>query len=77
MEQMFKIPNRLIRQIIADLRKEGQPIGSDSRNGYYWCGNERELEPFINETKSRIYELTRLIKGVRKKFRELDQINLF
>lgn len=58
---MTMIPDREIREIIRELRKEGHPIGSGEK-GYWWIVDSGELKKTMANLKSRAFDLLRTVR---------------
>ncbi len=66
------VDNRIIREIISELRAVGRPLGFDSRGMFTGrVGHPEDLDSPIASIESRIHELFKVRRGLRKARREL------
>lgn len=57
-----------IRGMIRELIKEGLPVGSLPKCGYWIIKTEEELEEVIKNLKSRTRGITKRVKDIKKAF---------
>lgn len=61
----FNIPERELRTVINELRREGVPICSSS-NGYFFAESDTELLQTIGHMASRIAGISGALRGLKK-----------
>jgi hypothetical protein len=56
----FRIPERVVRQVIRELRREGHPIGPGGR-GYWYVISPDEHLIVMSKLKSRAFDLLKTV----------------
>lgn len=59
------LDSRSIRQLIERERRQGSPILSDNRSGYFLAGSPEEVERFSRSMEHRAREILRTAAAVR------------
>ena len=60
------ISNREVRALVSYLRIMGEPIGSDTTRGYYYCRTVEELAETKAQIKNRAKALTEVLNGLER-----------
>lgn len=63
--------DRRVRLAIAEMRKEGDPICSDSSGGYWWAASPEEIEGLVAELESRARDLLETANRMRRRSLEI------
>ena len=58
LQQMFNVPDIVVRQAVGKLRDAGYPIGS-GKKGFWYAQNARELQSTIDNITDRIGVMSR------------------
>ena len=67
------IPDRTVREIIAEARKSGVPIISDSRtNGYYLSYEQDDVLKITLELRSRAFDLLETARALEVHLKDKD-----
>lgn len=74
-ENLYKITGAKVREIIHNLRRSGELIGSNS-DGYFICANFDELEATIANLESRATDMFETARILKKRF-EFNQEKMF
>ncbi|HRE42312.1 MAG TPA: hypothetical protein PLG90_13380 [Ignavibacteria bacterium] len=75
LEKEFKISGSEIRKIIRAFRRDGIPV-ANSKTGYYYARNFKEIEPTIVDLEKRTLSMLSTISALKKNF-EKSQLELF
>ena len=69
----FHFSERMIREVISNLRKEGHPIASavNEPAGYFWPVTEDEARQVIGHFYSRLKEISAIARGVEHGLQEM------
>lgn len=66
LSQMLGIDPRIVRQMIHQERRQGIPILSNSKDGYYLPGNEYERAECVRQMRGRAKEILAAAAGIER-----------
>ena len=66
LSQMLGIDPRIVRQMIHQERRQGIPILSNSKDGYYLPGNEYEKSECVRQMRGRAREILAAAAGIER-----------
>ena len=66
LSQMLGIDPRIVRQMIHQERRQGIPILSNSKDGYYLPGNEYERADCVRQMRGRAREILAAAAGIER-----------
>ena len=66
LSQMLGIDPRIVRQMIHQERRQGIPILSNSKDGYYLPGNEYEKADCVRQMRGRAREILAAAAGIER-----------
>ena len=65
LERRYNIHGTMLRTMIRNLRRKGEPIGSCSL-GYYYCETRNELEGLIKDLKGRALSMLKTVSNLEE-----------
>ena len=66
LSQMLGVDPRIVRQMIHQERRQGIPILSNSKDGYYLPGNEYEKADCVRKMRGRAREILAAAAGIER-----------
>ncbi len=76
LEFLYGINGCEVRDIIRELRREGEPI-ANSKHGYYYAKEFSEIEPTISDLENRALSMLETVKKLKLNFPQKQQVQIF
>lgn len=69
LEEAYKVPGQLIREVVRKARRDGIPIANktaNGRDGYFLASTYSEFEPTLNDIRGRYNSLKETYEAILK-----------
>lgn len=76
LEDMLGITGSAVRDLIRELRRDGEPV-CNSKHGYYYGRDNKELISTINNLEARSVSMWNTAQAMRKNLKKPEQLKLF